>query len=118
MLSLSYLAVIAWEACSIKGKLGNSQKVLAVLFWQAPAAFLSLAVVLNTSINFLSDNAIFLLEFWATPVIPLLSSLPVFVDMGKPLYYYLLLVMPVLLGIYFYLIAAFPIKVSKTNHTK
>lgn len=111
LLSLVYLAVICWEARSIIN-FNRTQKVLTALLWQGPAAIISLIFVTGINVPVLSNNAIFLLEFWSTPLLPLLS-IQVLTFMNRPLYYYLLLTLPVLTGIYYYLLATIPLPLKK-----
>lgn len=100
LLAFVYIVVLSAEACRLKGY--NRLRIfLIALFWQGPAALLSLLAMGVFYIYALSDNAIFLLEFWTTPLLPLLT-LNEFNYWQKPLYYYILLAAPGLLGIYYY----------------
>lgn len=101
LLTVVYLIIVSIEANRLKG-FARSQILLITIIWQGPAALLSILVIANLYFYALSDNAIFLLEFWSTPILPLLTSLGYFNYLNKPLYYYMLLAMPCLLGLYYY----------------
>lgn len=102
LLALVYLIILGLEASRLKG-FACSQILLITVIWQGPAAILSIMAVVNFYFFSLSDNAIFLLEFWSTPLLPLLTPLGYFNNFDKPLYYYLLLAMPWLIGLWYFI---------------
>lgn len=94
MISALYLVVVAAEAGagvyrSFWGRLMMS------IFWQAPGYLLGMILLFKWQIAGIYENAIFMLEFWATPIVPWLSLLPK-THLPYPLYYYGLWVAPVL----------------------
>jgi hypothetical protein len=94
-----YLVIIAAEVRSLR----RSSKCLSwgsFFIWQAPGFVLALVSLTPWSWLGLKDYAFFLLEFWFTPVVPLLSLLNGVIA-GYPLYYYALLAMPLLFAIFF-----------------
>ncbi len=101
ILSLLYLFVISMEAGITKEK-WEKKKIL--LSWQGPAMILSLLSIAGLQMADLSNLSFFLLEFWFTPVIPLLSLINPGLILDHPFYYYLLLLMPVLLSAYYYIL--------------
>lgn len=114
LLAFVYLIIIRIEAGLVKGY--PRRKILRLaLIWQGPAAFLGLLVMGDFYVKALGENAIFLLEFWSTPLLPLLTPLTGFNYFNHPLYYYMLPAMPWLTGIYYY---AMSILQSNTNTSK
>lgn len=99
MLSVIYLLIIAAEIRPLHSR----SKWLSwgsFFIWQAPGIVFALVSLTHWSWWGLKDYAFFLLEFWYTPVVPLLSLLR-WVIAGYPLYYYVLLGMPLLFAIFF-----------------
>ena len=100
ILSIIYLVIVAVEFRS----LGRHSKGLgwgSFIIWQAPGFVFALASLTPWSWWGLKEYAFFLLEFWYTPVVPLLSLLNGVIA-GYPLYYYVLLGMPLLFGVFFW----------------
>lgn len=78
------------------------QQSLVGIIWQLPAWFLSAVVLLglDQSTNF-SYYYIFMLQLWHTPVLPLITLLPDFIYLNRPLYYYAIFIAaPVLWIVY------------------
>lgn len=98
LLSLVYLAVINMEIRSLE-KETIITKGIAALLWLGIPAYLSII----TSFR-LSDIGIFLLEFWFTPILPILSLKPYVFDSGRPFYYYALIWLPVVMAVHFFLL--------------
>ena len=103
LLAVVYLIIVSVEANRLKG-FTRSQILLITVIWQGPAAILSILVMGNFYFYALSDNALFLLEFWSTPILPLLTPLGYVNYFNKPLYYYILIAMPCLLALYYYIL--------------
>ncbi|MDD2511010.1 MAG: hypothetical protein PHP26_02830 [Syntrophomonas sp.] len=101
-LSILYFLLIALEARSAQ-RLKKREILMVTILWQGPAAVLSFLLLSGMDAGFWSLNAPFLLEFWATPLIALLSWLKGPLLAGKPIYYYCIIAIPVLLGFYYYL---------------
>lgn len=94
ILAVIYLVIIASQL-RLLGIDSPCQAVSGFFLWQAPGIIFSLASLLHWSWWGLKEYAFFLLMFWYTPVIPLLSLLRGGLA-GYPLYYYLLIAMPLL----------------------
>lgn len=95
VLSLIYLIVISMEIKSLQKESYLTRGITALL-WLGIPAFLSLITVFR-----LSDIGIFILEFWFTPILPILSLKPYVFPSGRPLYYYALLWLPVVMAVHF-----------------
>lgn len=120
-LAFVYLAVIGTEAFLYRRE-GWSRNILAALIWQLPGLILSLMSIAPAGAWGVANYGFFVLEFWYTPLVPVLSCLWGFTVQGKPLYYYLLLAAPVIMLFYYYLAilvskrlrsALTPIKISQ-----
>lgn len=92
LLSILYFLVITLELSN--NRLEYKKWGLVAVFWQGPWLIVSLISQLRPG-----SYAFFLLQFWNTPFIPLLSCIS-FNIKGTPFYYYMLLIMPVILGLY------------------
>jgi len=98
--SCLYLLVIGIEANRTRNK-PQKYKILIPLIWQGPGLVLSIISLMD-----LNSYSLFILQFWHTPVIPLLSLWQKPLSTLKPLYYYLLLIMSLFLGAFYYIFAA------------
>ena len=98
VISMLYLAIVAAEAGAqvYRSFLG---RLLMSILWQAPGYLLGMVLLFKWQIPEIYENAIFMLEFWATPIVPWLSLLPKGY-LPYPLYYYGLWVAPVLLSVW------------------
>jgi hypothetical protein len=105
ILSLVYLLVIGNEARSLRGFTSNSRR-LVILAWQAPGILLFLLVISHTTIWDLSNYAYFIMLFWYTALVPMLSLLPGMFWRGWPLYYYLLLALPLIMTTYHFILSS------------
>ncbi len=105
IVSFIYLLVIAMEARRAY-ELPLNQKIITVLIWQAPAIFF--AGICITAYNFMGlyEYAIFMLQFWYTPLVGLLSLAGITVYSDKPLYYYLLIYLPFISCFYYTVLAS------------
>jgi len=99
VLAVVYLVIICDQMRSL-AKGSKCKGVAGFILWQAPGIIFSLISLLPWSWWGIKDYAFFLLMFWYTPVVPLLSILQ-WVIAGYPLYYYLLLAMPLIYGLLF-----------------
>ncbi|MEN6325558.1 MAG: hypothetical protein ABFD18_05030 [Syntrophomonas sp.] len=80
------------------------------VMWQLPGILLSVSILTGISDGFyFGQYFIFLLEFWYTPVLPLISIInkPF---LPQPAYYHMLIYMPFFLS-FFYIIAAYLFKI-------
>ncbi len=103
ILSILYLVVLWEEGNYTFRRIQNSLKQAAVaVIWQLPGFILALSVILKW--DRLTDFAyyfIFILELWVTPVLPLISLLPTWTILERPLYYYLFFVLVPILAVYY-----------------
>lgn len=97
-LSFIYLIIISQEIYDLRGE-SLLVKGVAGLLWLGLPLILSLI----TYFKIISEG-IFLLIFWYTPILPLLSIRTYVFSNGLPLYYYILLVSPLVFMAYFYLL--------------
>lgn len=98
LLSLVYLVVISMEISSLR-KEPVVTKSIAGLLW------LGIPIILSIMTGFkLSSLAIFILEFWFTPILPILSLKPYVFASGRPLYYYILIYLPFIMVFHFILL--------------
>jgi hypothetical protein len=92
LLAVVYMFCIWREGVYGAAILQSPWKVAAVAgFWQLPGFILGGSVWLG--LEQWADSAyyaIFILQLWQTPVLPLISLLPQSVGLEKPLYYYLI----------------------------
>jgi len=105
VLSVLYL-ILLWEEgkSSSRMLLNHKKQALVAMLWQLPGFILSVSVILG--LDQLTDFAyyfIFILELWQTPILPLISIIPVWTILDKPLYYYLLFMMVPVMAVYYYL---------------
>ena len=99
VLAFAYLLIIFLQIRSLGDESGG-RAAAVFLAWQAPGIVFSVLILLPWSFWGLKEYAFFLLMFWYTPVVPLLSLLQ-WVIAGYPLYYFLLLAMPLIYGLLF-----------------
>ncbi|MEA4924972.1 MAG: hypothetical protein VB084_06615 [Syntrophomonadaceae bacterium] len=103
MLSILYLVVLWEEGNYTCRRIHNPLKQAAVaVIWQMPGFILALSVILGW--DRLTDFAyyfIFILELWVTPILPLVSLLPAWTILERPLYYYLFFVIVPILAVYY-----------------
>ncbi|NLJ72515.1 MAG: hypothetical protein GX333_05855 [Syntrophomonadaceae bacterium] len=97
-MSLLYIVVISIEIYSLKNE-NKKIKWLSGILWLAIPLLLSILTIFK-----LYSLGIFLLVFWFTPIIPLIS-LKTYFFANYPLYYYILVGLPFILILYFYLLA-------------
>lgn len=105
ILSLLYLLVIGNEARSLRDFSSNSRH-LVIFTWQAPGILLFLLVISHLAIWDLSNYAFFIMLFWYTALVPLLSLLPGMFWRGWPLYYYILLTLPFIMTAYHFILSS------------
>ncbi|HZK43490.1 MAG TPA: hypothetical protein VFC73_04310 [Syntrophomonadaceae bacterium] len=98
LLSLIYILIISFEISSLK-KQKVPTKLMAGTLWIGIPLTLSILTSLK-----LSNITIFILEFWYTPILPIISFKPYIFSSGFPLYYYILIWLPAILFIHFYLL--------------
>lgn len=110
VLSILYFYLLWAEGKYSQRMLHNHQsQALTALIWQLPGFILVGSVLL--SLDVVADFAyyfIFILELWDTPVLPLVSLLPAWTILDRPVYYYLLFLTVPGLAYYYYLAAGNP----------
>ncbi len=107
LLVFIYLLIIGLEARTLKmWSPGSRWKI--ILAWQGPGILLLGLIISNLTIWDLSNYAFFIMLFWYTPLMPLLSLLPGIIWRGWPLYYYLLLALPFIMAGYHYFLSIAP----------
>lgn len=105
IVALLYLLIIGMEArraCDLPWW----KRSITALIWQAPGLFF--AVVLITSFNVMGvyEYAIFIIQFWFTPLLGLVSLAGLYFYLDKPIYYYLLILLPFISSLYYLGIAS------------
>jgi len=115
VLASLYLVLIWQEARRSSASCGPVQQGIVGFLWQLPAIFLSLSILLglDQATDF-SYYFIFILQLWHTPVLPIISLIPLHNVGDKPLYYSLLFLMVPLLWS-FYLMPVFVSKQPLVN---
>ncbi len=99
-LSLLYMGIIIREVISSQIDLPR-RRTLAVTIWQSPALILSFASIATIRGWGQANYAFFMLEFFYTPFLPLLSLLARISVANMPLYYYVLLGLPFLIILFY-----------------
>lgn len=103
VLSILYLLLLWQEGKYTYRMMGSPKKqALVAIIWQLPGFILGSSVILG--LDRLTDFAyyfIFILELWVTPVLPLVSLIPAWTIMERPVYYYLLFIMVPVLAVYY-----------------
>lgn len=103
LLAIIYL-ILLWEEGKNTWQLQPKllRQALVACLWQLPGFFLAGSILLG--LDRLTEFAyyfVFILELWHTPVLPLISLLPVWTARGLPVYYGLLFAMVPVLTLYY-----------------
>lgn len=106
LLSIIYLVIIVQEIIPLR-KYSLIKRWSALIIWQSPGLLLSFVSITPWSWLGFREYGFFILEFWYTPILPLLSLSRLMVG-EYPLYYYLLLMMPVIFGVLFWTVIKKP----------
>jgi len=104
ILSIIYLFLL-WEEGKYTHRMLRNPKKQALIasLWQLPGFVLGTSVIIGIDrVTDLAYYFVFMLELWVTPILPLVSLLPHWTIMERPIYYYLLFVMVPLLAVYYY----------------
>lgn len=104
-----FLVIIFIES-RLNANLSNWENIVIAALWQGPAILLALYTLAGLKFWSLDDYAIFALQFWGAPLLPLWSLVNISVSMEYPLYYYLILTAPISLFIYYLLAACISLK--------
>lgn len=112
ILSILYLILLREEGKhSAQVLLDHKKQALVAVIWQLPGFILGASVLLG--LDRLTDFAyyfVFILELWQTPILPLVSLIPAWTIIDKPIYYYCLFLMVPVLAILYYLPGSTPEK--------
>jgi len=114
VLALLYL-VLLWEEGKYTYRVLRNPKRQALIagIWQLPGLILAVSVILR--LDRLTDFAyyfVFALELWVTPILPLISLIPTWIILERPIYYFLLFMMVPILAVYYYLPVHRPISAN------
>ena len=114
LLAFLYLLVVGIEARKLEPYASGSRRAV-ILAWQGPGILLFLFIISHTTVWDLSNYAFFVMLFWYTPLMPVLSLLPGIAWRGWPLYYYLLLALPFIMTAYHYFLSNFQYDIGMTH---
>ncbi len=104
VLSILFLVIIFIET-RLHARLSIRENLAVIVLWQGPAVFLAVYTFFALRFWALNDYAIFILQFWGAPLLPIWSLIDIKIIAEYPLYYYLVLIAPVFLA-FFYLTAS------------
>ncbi|HWP97124.1 MAG TPA: hypothetical protein VN426_09755 [Syntrophomonadaceae bacterium] len=104
ILSGVYLVVLTVESRLHSG-LGLREKFLVLMAWQGGALFLAFYVWQGWTFWGLCDYGIFALQFWSAPLLPWWALIHIPLSSRFPCYYYLVLITPLLLSVWYFLIS-------------
>lgn len=99
---LFFLIIVCMET-RLNTALSTWQILLIAILWQGPAILLALYTLLGLQIWSLNDYAIFLLQFWGAPMLSLWSLFQISIPLEYPLYYYLVVMTPICLAVFYFL---------------
>ncbi|NLB52125.1 MAG: hypothetical protein GX808_04210 [Syntrophomonadaceae bacterium] len=102
VLSILYITVLSLEA--IYTELGVKGKLITAFSLHIPGLVLAAANIAGITQWDLSNYALFILQYWYIPLIPLISLLSFTTETGTPLYHYILLGLPFFMSIYYLVI--------------
>lgn len=105
LLAFLYLLIVWKEGQYCRLILNNrAQRAIIAIIWQLPGYLLAGAILCSLdAVSQFGYYFIFMLELWDTPILPLMSLLPVWTILDRPLYYYLLFIVVPLMSLYYYL---------------
>ena len=103
ILALIYIYLVWKEGSYCRQRLRRPGVAAVAALWQLPGYFLAGSILLPLeSVSQFSYYFIFMLELWDTPLLPLISLLPTWTLLDRPLYYYLLFVLVPAMSLYYY----------------
>lgn len=114
ILSGVYLLVLTAES-RLQSELGLTNKLLVIAVWQGFALFLALYVWQGWTFWGLCDYAVFILQFWSAPLLPWWSLIHIPISSRFPDYYYLVLITPLLISLW-YLLDSRPTKQKSAGY--
>jgi len=79
-----------------------SEKMIAAISLQLPGLILAIINLMEITQGDLSSYALFILQYWYIPLIPLISLISYTTEAGVPLYHYILLGLPLLMSSYYF----------------
>ncbi len=108
ILALVYLYLVWKEGSYCRERLRRAEVAALAVLWQLPGYVLAVSILLPLeSASQFSYYFIFMLELWDTPLLPLISMLPTWTLLDRPLYYYLMFFLVPALSFYYYTPAFF-----------
>jgi hypothetical protein len=103
ILALIYIYLVWKEGSHCQRRLSQVEMAAVAVLWQLPGYVLAASILLPMeSASQFSYYFIFMLELWDTPLLPLISMLPTWTLLGRPLYYYLMFGLVPALSLYYY----------------
>ncbi|MEQ8201463.1 MAG: hypothetical protein ABRQ24_08605 [Syntrophomonadaceae bacterium] len=103
VLALVYVYLVWKEGEYCRRRCSRTGMAVVAILWQLPGYLLASSILLSVeSISQFAYYFIFILELWDTPLLPLLSLLPAWTLLDRPLYYYLLFLQVPLLSLCYY----------------
>ncbi len=103
ILALVYMYLVRKEGSYCQMRLSRAGMAAVAIIWQLPGYLLAGSILLPLeSASQFSYYFIFILELWDTPLLPLISMLPTWTLLDRPLYYYLMFVLVPALSFYYY----------------
>jgi hypothetical protein len=100
LVALLYLLLIGFEARRAY-QLPRWKQSLTALIWQAPGILWALILITSFNLMGVYEYAIFLLQFWFTPLLGVISLSGWYFYFDKPIYYYLLIYLPFISFLYY-----------------
>ncbi len=100
-LAALYMVILGMEA--IQSNLAASKNIIIGSSLHIPGFILAIINLAGIMQWDLSSYALFILQYWYIPLIPLISLVSYSTEAGVPLYHYILLGLPVLMSLYYYL---------------
>lgn len=102
-LALAFLYIVVLGLEAIQANLPGGKNIITGLSLQIPGFILAITNLAGIGQWDLSSYALFILQFWYIPLIPIISLVSASTEAGIPLYHYILLTMPLLMTVYYYL---------------
>ena len=101
-LAILYIIIIGREAAG--NTLTRGKSMITALSLHLPGFVLVMITLSGISQGDLSSYAMFILQYWYIPLIPLISLTSHVSLSGMPLYNFVLLLLPVLMSLYYYMV--------------
>lgn len=102
-LAILYILIIGKEAAEYDSSTGKNI-IITALSLHLPGFILVIINLAGVSFMDLSSYALFILQYWYIPLIPLISLTIHATVGGIPLYNYILIFLPILMSLYYYMV--------------